>query len=198
MTNVRPDRRVAHDWTTRQIPPNVTWGDGFYCESAQSFLHFKGKREPAVELGAHVSIYAASQFAVGEHGHVTIGDFTLLVGALLTCETRIEIGSHCLISWGTGIADSDFHPVAAAQRRIDAEALAPFYEGKPERPRDAVKSRPVKIGNSVWIGMNAIVLKGVTIGDNAIIAAGAVVTKDVPPNTVVAGNPARFAKRLAE
>jgi acetyltransferase-like isoleucine patch superfamily enzyme len=198
MTNVLPDRRVEHDWADRQIPPNVTWGDGFYCESAQSFLHFKGKRQPAIELGEHVSIYAASQFAVGEHGHIKVGDFTLLVGALLTCETSIEIGSHCLISWGTGIADSDFHPVAAAQRRIDAEALAPFFHGKPDRPLEAVKSRPVKIGNNVWIGMNAIVLKGVTIGDNSIIAAGAVVTKDVPPNTVVAGNPARFAKRLAE
>ena len=55
----------------------------------------------------------------------------------------------------------------------------------------------MKIGNNVWIGMNAIVLKGVTIGENSIIAAGAVVTKDVPPNTVVAGNPARFAKRLS-
>ncbi len=198
MTNVLPDRRVEHDWTPRQIPENVTWGDGFYCESAQSFLHFKGKRQPAVELGEHVSIYAASQFAVGEKGQVKIGDFTLLVGALLTCETSIEIGSHCLISWGTGIADSDFHPVAAAQRRIDAEALAPFYEGKPARPIEAVKSRPVKIGNNVWIGMNAIILKGVTIGDNSVIAAGAVVTKDVPPNTVVAGNPARFAKRLTE
>jgi len=198
MTNVLPDRRVEHDWTTRQIPENVTWGDGFYCESAQSFLHFKGKRQPAVQLGEHVSIYAASQFAVGEKGHVKIGDFTLLVGALLTCETSIEIGSHCLISWGTGIADSDFHPVAAAQRRIDAEALAPFYEGKPARPIEAVKSRPVKIGNNVWIGMNAIILKGVTIGDNSVVAAGAVVTKDVPPNTVVAGNPARFAKRLTE
>jgi len=198
MTNVLPDRRVEHDWTPRTIPENVTWGDGFYCESAQSFLHFKGRREPAVELGEHVSIYAASQFAVGEKGHVKIGDFTLLVGALLTCETSIEIGSHCLISWGTGIADSDFHPVAAAQRRIDAEALAPFYAGKPARPIEAVKARPVKIGNNVWIGMNAIVLKGVTIGDNSIIAAGAVVTKDVPPNTVVAGNPARFAKRLTE
>lgn len=198
MTNVLPDRRVEHDWTTRQIPENVTWGDGFYCESAQSFLHFKGKCQPAVELGEHVSIYAASQFAVGEKGHVKIGDFTLLVGALLTCETSIEIGSHCLISWGTGIADSDFHPVAAAQRRIDAEALAPFYEGKPARPIEAVKSRPVKIGNNVWIGMNAIILKGVTIGDNSVVAAGAVVTKDVPPNTVVAGNPARFAKRLTE
>jgi acetyltransferase-like isoleucine patch superfamily enzyme len=196
MSNVTADRCVEHDWSNRQIPPNVTWGDGFYCESAQCFLHFKGKRTPAVELGQHVSIYAASQFAVGEDGHVKVGDFTLLVGALITCETSVEIGSHCLISWGTGIADSDFHPVAAAQRRIDAEALAPFYHGQKERPREAIKSRPVKIGDNVWIGMNAIVLKGVTIGENSIVAAGAVVTRDVPANTVVAGNPARFAKRL--
>ena len=142
MTNVLPDRRIEHDWTNRQIPPNVTWGDGFYCVSAQCFLHFKGKREPAIEFGAHVSVYAASQFAVGPQGHVKVGDFTLLVGALLTCETGIEIGSHCLISWGTGIADSDFHPLAAAQRRIDAESLAPFYEGKPERPLEAVEIPP--------------------------------------------------------
>jgi len=175
MTNVSADRRVEHDWSTRQIPENVTWGDGFYCESAQCFLHFKGKRERAVEFGEHVSVYAASQFAVGEHGHVRVGNFTLLVGALITCETSVEIGSHCLISWGTGIADSDLHPVAAAQRRIDAEALAPFYDGQTERPREAIRSRPVKIGDNVWIGMNAIVLKGVTIGENSIIAAGAVV-----------------------
>ena len=108
----------------------------------------------------------------------------------------MEIGSHCLISWGVGIADSDFHPVSAAARRVDAEALAPYYEGKPERPLEAVRSRPVRIGNNVWIGMNAIVLKGVTIGDDCVIAAGAVVTKDVPPGTIVAGNPARFAKRV--
>jgi hypothetical protein len=100
MTNVSADRRVEHDWSTRQIPPNVTWGDGFFCESAQCFLHFKGKREPAIEFGEHVSVYAASQFAVGEQGHIRIGDFTLLVGALITCETSVEIGSHCLISWG--------------------------------------------------------------------------------------------------
>ena len=197
MTNVTADRRVEHDWSPRQIPPNVTWKDGFYCESAQCFLHFKGKREPAIEFGEHVSVYAASQFAVSEHGHLKVGDFTLLVGALITCEVSVEIGSHCLISWGTGIADSDFHPVSAAERRIDAEALAPFYEGQRERPREAIRSRPVKIGDNVWIGMNAIVLKGVTIGENSIIAAGAVVTKDVAPNTVAAGNPARFARRLS-
>lgn len=197
MTSVTSDRRIEHDWSNRRIPENITWGDGFYCESAQCFLHFKGTRQPAIEFGQHVSVYAACQFAVGKDAHVTVGDFTLLVGALVTCETRVEIGSHCLISWGVGIADSDFHPVGIAERKIDAEALAPFYDNKPARPLEAIKSRPVKIGNNVWIGMNAIVLKGVTIGDNSVIAAGAVVTKDVPPDTVVAGNPARFAKRLS-
>jgi acetyltransferase-like isoleucine patch superfamily enzyme len=198
MSNVRMDRTIEHDWSNRSIPANIQWGEGFYCESAQSFLHFKGRRQPAVEIGNHVSIYAASQFAVGEKAHVRIGDFTLLVGALITAETQVEIGSHCLISWGVGIADSDFHPIAAAARRMDAEALAPYFTARPARPLDAIRSRPVRIGNNVWIGMNAIILKGVTVGDNSVIAAGAVVTKDVSAGTVVAGNPARFAKRVSE
>ncbi|MDE7192107.1 MAG: sugar O-acetyltransferase, partial [Clostridia bacterium] len=57
---------------------------------------------------------------------------------------------------------------------------------------------PVKIGNNVWIGAHATILSGVTIGDNAIIAAGAVVTKDVPQNTVVAGVPAKIIKKIEE
>ena len=198
MSNVRPDGTIEHDWSTRRIPANITWGEGFFCESAQSFLHFKGKRQPAIEIGRHVSVFAACQFAVAADAHVCIGDFTLLVGALITADTSVDIGSHCLISWGVGIADSDFHPVSAAQRMIDAEALAPYFEGRPERPLAAVRSRPVKIGDNVWIGMNAIVLKGVTIGDGSVVAAGAVVTKDVPAGTIVAGNPARFIKRVPE
>jgi acetyltransferase-like isoleucine patch superfamily enzyme len=52
----------------------------------------------------------------------------------------------------------------------------------------------VKIGDNVWIGMNAVILKGVTIGDNSVVAAGAVVTKSIAPNTIVAGNPAVVVK----
>src|SRR6185437_12637582 len=113
----------------------------------------------------------------------TIGDFTLLNGALIMAEEKIDIGSYCLISWGVGIADSDFHPLEPAQRLIDAQALAPFFKDRPPRPR--LTTAPVKICNNVWIGMNAVILKGVTIGDNSVVAAGAVVTKSVPPNTVV-------------
>jgi acetyltransferase-like isoleucine patch superfamily enzyme len=107
-------------------------------------------------------------------------------------EEKIDIGSDCLISWNVGIADSDFHPLEPAQRIIDAQALAPYFKGRPPRPR--LKTAPVKIGTNVWIGMNAVILKGVTIGDNSVVAAGAVVTKSIAPNTIVAGNPAVVVK----
>jgi acetyltransferase-like isoleucine patch superfamily enzyme len=109
-------------------------------------------------------------------------------------DEKIEIGSYCLISWNVGIADSDFHPLEPAQRLIDAQALAPYFKDRPARPR--LKTAPVKIANNVWIGMNAVILKGVTIGENSVVAAGSVVTKSVQPNTVVAGNPAVAVRQL--
>src|SRR5678810_1091699 len=96
--------------------------------------------------------------------------------------------SYCLISWNVGIADSDFHPIDPAQRHQDALALAPYYKNRPPRP--PIRTAPVRISDNVWIGMNAVILKGVTIGENSVVAAGAVVTKTVEPNRVVAGNPA--------
>jgi acetyltransferase-like isoleucine patch superfamily enzyme len=194
MSNVNSERRVEGDWWPEQIPPNVVFGEGFYCESAQIFRHLKSKAARAVTLGDHVSCYAGCSFAVGENGTCTVGDFTLMNGALIMAEEHIEIGSHCLISWNVGIADSDFHPLAPAQRIIDAHALAPFFKDRPPRP--ALRTRPVVISDNVWIGMNAVILKGVTIGENSVVAAGAVVTKSVPANVVVAGNPAVVTKQL--
>jgi acetyltransferase-like isoleucine patch superfamily enzyme len=192
MSNVNSERRVESDWWSQPIPPNVIFGEGFYCETAQIFRHLRTKAPGAVRIGDHVSCYAGCSFAVGEKGTCLIGDFTLMNGALVMAEERIEIGSHCLISWNVGIADSDFHPLEPAQRLIDAQAVAPFYKDRPPRPK--LETRPVKISDNVWIGMNAIILKGVTIGENSVVAAGAVVTKSVPANTIVAGNPAAVVK----
>ena len=194
MSNVNSDRRVEGDWWPHPVPENVTFGTGFYCETAQIFKKLKSRRATAVQIGNHVSCYAGCSFAVGENGTCSIGDFTLLNGAFVMAEERIEIGSHCLIAWNVGIADSDFHPISAAQRRLDAEALAPYYSARPARP--PLHAAPVRIHDNVWIGMNAIVLKGVTIGENAIVAAGSVVARDVPANVVVAGNPARIVREL--
>jgi acetyltransferase-like isoleucine patch superfamily enzyme len=194
MSNVKQDRHVEGDWWAEPIPPNVKFGEGFYCESAQIFRHLRSKNPRAVVIGRHVSCYAGCSFSVGENGQCSIGDFTLLNGALVMAEENIDIGSHCLISWNVGVADSDFHPLEPAQRLIDAQALAPYLKNRPPRPK--LKTAPVKIADNVWIGMNAIILKGVTIGENSVVAAGSVVTKSVPPNTVVAGNPALVVKQF--
>ncbi len=192
MSNVKQDRHVEEDWWPHPIPANVEFGEGFYCESAQIFRKMVSKKPDAVVIGKHVSCYAGCSFAIGENGCCTIGDFTLLNGALVMAEEKIEIGAYCLVSWGVGMADSDFHPLEPAQRLIDAQALAPYFKDRPPRPK--LKTAPVKIGDNVWIGMNAVILKGVTIGDNSIVAAGAVVTKSIPANTIVAGNPAAVVK----
>jgi len=194
MSNVRQDRHVENDWWPHPIPSNVEFGEGFYCETAQIFRHLRSRKRKAVVIGKHVSCYAGCSFAIAENGTCTIGDFTLLNGALVMAEDKIEIGSHCLISWNVGIADSDFHPLEPAQRLIDAQALAPFFKDRPARPK--LKTAPVRIADNVWIGMNAVILKGITIGENSIVAAGSVVTKSIPPNTVVAGNPAVIVKEF--
>ncbi len=196
MSNVNSERRVESDWWSQPIPPNVIFGEGFYCETAQIFRHLRTEAPGAVRIGDHVSCYAGCSFAVGEKGTCLIGDFTLMNGALVMAEERIEIGSHCLISWNVGIADSDFHPLEPAQRLIDAQALAPFFKDRPLRPK--LRTMPVIIADNVWIGMNAIILKGVTIGENSVVAAGAVVTKSVPANVVVGGNPAIVIKKFGE
>ena len=182
------------DWWPDPVPSNVEFGEGFYCESAQIFRQLRNKKPGAVVIGKHVSCYAGCSFAIGKSGQCVIGDFTLLNGALIMAEEKIEIGSYCLVSWNVGIADSDFHPLEPAQRLIDAQALAPYFEGRPPRPK--LKTAPVKIADNVWIGMNATILKGVTIGENSVVAAGSVVTKSVEPSTVVAGNPAIVVKKF--
>jgi acetyltransferase-like isoleucine patch superfamily enzyme len=194
MTNVDDQRRVQNDWWPHPIPANVVFGDGFYCESAQVFRHLRSRAPHALVFGDHVSCYAGCSFAIDGKGICRVGNFTLMNGALIMAEERIEIGSYCLISWNVGIADSDFHPLEPAQRLIDARALAPFFKDRPPRP--PLRTARVIIEDNVWIGMNATILKGVTIGENSVVAAGSVVSKSVPSNTVVAGNPAIAIKKI--
>ena len=107
-----------------------------------------------------------------------------------------------LVRFGTagkerpGIIDKSgkIRDLSKVVKDIDAEALSPYFKNRPARPK--LKTVPVKICDNVWIGMNAVILKGVTIGENSVVAAGSVVTKSVEPNTVVAGNPAVIVKHF--
>jgi acetyltransferase-like isoleucine patch superfamily enzyme len=122
-----------------------------------------------------------------------IGDDTVLIGTQFMCAEEIVIGRRTLISYNAIISDGDFHPRDPELRRRDAVLCSPT---PPDDERDPFATGRVVIGDDVRIGINAMVLKGVTIGDGAAVYAGAVVTSDVPAGVVVAGNPARVVPDL--
>lgn len=106
-----------------------------------------------------------AQIKIGNRSY--IGDRTEIHAGDL-----VEIGNGCNISWNCTILDRDYHKLCS-----DKEII-----------------KPVKICDNVWIGCNCTILKGVTIGEGAVVAAGSVVTKDVPPKALVGGNPAKIIK----
>lgn len=114
---------------------------------------------------------------------IVIGNNTRIHGSCLHAYRRIEVGANCLIAANTVILDSDGHDLS------------------PERPEERLTGHPegvpVIIEDNVWIGMNCIILKGVRIGSGSVVGAGSVVRKDVPPRTIVAGNPATVVKTFA-
>ena len=103
---------------------------------------------------------------------------------------RVFINSGCCFQDQGGIEIGD--DVLIGQQVVIATLNHDLHPAK----RGSMTPKPVKIGNQVWIGAHATILPGVTIGDGAVVAAGAVVTKDVPPNTVVAGVPAKIIKEI--
>lgn len=112
-----------------------------------------------------------------DQGRISLGRCCLVCpGVRLSSSCGIAIGESCMLAHGAYVTDADWHGI---------------YD------RVTLGSRaPVTIGDNVWIGDQAIICKGVAIGNNAIVGAGAVVTRDVPANTIAAGNPARIVKRL--
>ena len=127
----------------------------------------------------------------------TIGDRVMINGSSFYCTTGITIGNDVLMSWGCTIADSNMHSIASADRLKElAVAKREYDNGTIGDNQDltTINSAPIVIKDKVWIGFNCIIMKGVTIGEGAVIAAGSVVTKDVPAYAVVGGNPAKIIK----
>ncbi|WP_288633368.1 DapH/DapD/GlmU-related protein [uncultured Megamonas sp.] len=139
---------------------------------------FSSKRETTIRMDKNSKIIINDNFDITYGGDIIVfKNANLVLGKgyfnaniKIRCHKKIEIGNDVAISHDVTIMDSDAH-----------EGLWAGYE----------KTKPIKIGNHVWIGTRVTILKGVTVGDNAIIAAGAVVTHDVPANSIVAGVPAK-------
>lgn len=122
---------------------------------------------------------------------VSIGANSFVGGSRLVCAERIEIGDDVLVSWGCTIVDHHSHALAWSGRKNDVRE---WYAGR--KSWEGVKIAPVIIRDRAWIGFNAIILAGVTIGEGAVVGGGSVVTRDVPPMTIVAGNPARPVREI--
>lgn len=138
--------------------------------SANSEMILKDKAQ--IGNGCHVILGDKAKLSIGETSFIS-------VNSRITCLKEINIGDNCAISWDVQIMDTDIHNTV--------------LNGKKNK-----ETQSVKIGNDVWIGTRAVILKGVTIGDGAIIAAGSIVHKDVPAGCVVGGNPAKIIKENAE
>jgi acetyltransferase-like isoleucine patch superfamily enzyme len=189
-TSAGPDgkTRSPGHWTDGTLPTNARVGVGTIVSGDYSFKRFLAERPDALEIGESCTMEGV-HFAVGKKGRIRIGRLCYFTNAVLLCEEELWFGDHVLIGWNATVADSDFHPIAPAERIRDAVACSPLANGM---PRPTIACRRVVIGNDVCIGPNATILKGVTIGDGARIEPGALVTRDVPPRARVLGNPAEI------
>ena len=148
------------------------------------------------------SIVTGNFIFESSEGQVKIGNHSYVGGGTFISRSSIEIGNYVTIAWGGTFYDHDSHSLDYMMRRKDIDdELEDIRNGQnfiEHKDWSVVNSKPIKICDDAWIGMNVIILKGVTIGEGAVVGAGSVVTKDVPAWTVVAGNPAKVVKELKE
>jgi acetyltransferase-like isoleucine patch superfamily enzyme len=139
-----------------------------------------------IEVGDDVHIGSPCTWDIGPRAELIIGDrVSLNYRGAISAATSVRIGDDTLIAGDVSIFDNTNHPLSP-RRRLAREGVT------------AAEVAPVVIGRNVWIGIRCIVMRGVTIGDNSVVAAGSVVTKAVPPNTLVAGNPAVPIRSLSD
>jgi acetyltransferase-like isoleucine patch superfamily enzyme len=217
--------RLEHDWFAESLPENVLIGERSWLHSSFAFRHYRSRRPIGLRTGTDTGLYSETFFDLGPSGEVIIGNFCTLVGAIICCNSRVIIGDYVLIAHEVVLADSFVatpfdhrnEPRQAAGNEIP-EAWRPSVGrsgevGDPRRARGRLVSADcptsstvcepndelptsIQIGDNAWIGARAILLAGARIGQGSIVGAAAVVDFDVPPHTVVAGNPARIVRRV--
>lgn len=154
--------------------------------------NIRGDRD-AIRVGRH-TVLAGQLLTFAHGGDIEIGDWCFVgPGTRIWSAASIRIGQRVLISHGVNIHDNDAHPQDADERHRHFAAIV--TSGHPWQAK-GIRAAPVVIGDDAWIGFNSTVLKGVTIGAGAIVAAGSVVTRDVPAGSIVAGNPATVVRTL--
>ena len=135
-------------------------------------------------LSPNSMILSGGYFTVSSEGELRIGENCYIAQEVqINCRTQIQIGKNVLIGYQTIMMDYDGHPIYSVQQNKGDKS---YQLGG--------STKPIIIGDNVWIGFRSAILKGVKIGCGSIIGAHSCVTSDVPPNSIVAGNPAKIIK----
>lgn len=136
-----------------------------------------------------------------DKGEIEIGDRVFInAGTDIISRSKVKFGNDITVAWGCTFYDHNSHSMDWKERRNDLMQQIKDYKESGDfiknKNWDVVKSRPIIIEDKVWIGLNCTILNGVTIGEGAIIGAKSVVREDVPPWSVVVGNPAKVIKKI--
>jgi acetyltransferase-like isoleucine patch superfamily enzyme len=158
-------------------------------------FHILKHPQATIQIGEHVSfvnslranpagvIHPTVLRAEVPGAKIIIGSYVGVSGAIICCENAVTIGDFCLLGANCAIYDTDYHSVNYLDRRNNNLV--------------SVNREPVTIGSDCWIGANAVILKGVSIGPRSVIGANSVVVHDIPGDSLAAGNPAKVIKPIA-
>jgi acetyltransferase-like isoleucine patch superfamily enzyme len=185
---------IPYDWYNGTLPPNMDAEDMVYFDTSYSFTSFNSTKASALQLGYATGNYGRSNIITGVNGTIRVGRFVILEATNIICNESISIGDHCMFSWGSVVTDSwpnqeDFSPLVRKEM-LEKAALSAI------RHLEFKETKPVVIGNNVWVGFNAVILPGVTLGNGCVIGSKTIITQDVPPYAVVVGQPPRIVKYL--
>jgi galactoside O-acetyltransferase len=149
-----------------------------------------GDRTGSITIG-HDSVIKSKVYFEKSGSYLNVGNRSFVGKGIISIADQVEIGDDVMVSWGVSITDHNSHSIKFSERSKD---ILSWNLGK--KDWSDVKTSQVKICDKSWIGFNSIILKGIVIGEGAIVGAGSVVTKDVAPWTIVAGNPAKLIRKI--
>ena len=175
----------------KQILNSIThFGSKLEIKPGTRIVLMEGSTKEDVIIHENVMLLECSLYS-SHHGRIELGNNVKLgKGSKILCVNNVRIGDNTAIATDVTIVDNNNHPINPEFRAF----MRTTPHNSDARSWIHSDNKPIIIGDNCWIGANVRIQKGVTIGDNAVIAACSVVTKDVPANSIAAGNPAKIVK----
>jgi acetyltransferase-like isoleucine patch superfamily enzyme len=185
---------IEYDWNPAPLPDNMVMDEMAYPDTSYSYTTCFSEKPVGFHLGYASGNYGHGIFTTGVNGEIKVGKYVVLQCTRIIANLSVSIHDHCMFSWGSVITDS----------WLNKETLNPEIRKQMLLKTAASKNRhiefthpiPVVIEENAWIGFEAIILPGVTIGRGAIVGSKSIITENVPPYAVMVGNPARIIKYL--